>query len=157
MMQSNGHPPKTGWAHLVCELLVSDLQASLDFWQRGLGFETAYQRPEQGFAYLERPEGGQIMLCQNEGQWERYYGREAASKSFFTPPFAPGVMFQISVASLDPVLKALAALEWPLLQGPEEVWRRWGDREGGRREIRLRDPDGYFVMLAEDLGERSLT
>jgi hypothetical protein len=63
-MAQLGSPPKTGWAKLVTELLVSDIAASLAFWRDRLGFEIAYQRPERAFAYLERPEGAQIMLCQ---------------------------------------------------------------------------------------------
>jgi hypothetical protein len=37
-----------------------------------------------------------------------------------------------------------------------DVWRRIGDRIGGQREIFLQDPDGYLVMVAQDLGERPL-
>jgi hypothetical protein len=37
-----------------------------------------------------------------------------------------------------------------------DVWRRIGDRKGGQREIFLQDPDGYLVMVAQDLGERPL-
>jgi len=51
-----GRPPKRGFAKLVSELLVEDLCESLYFWREALGFEIAYQRPEQKFAYLERPE-----------------------------------------------------------------------------------------------------
>jgi hypothetical protein len=29
-----------------------------------------------------------------------------------------------------------------------------GDRENGQREIFVQDPDGYLVMLAEEIGER---
>ena len=65
----HGKPPRSGWARLVCELLVEDLAVSLTFWRR-LGFDIAYQRPEQGFVYLERPEGAQIMLCRRSGRWE---------------------------------------------------------------------------------------
>src|SRR5258708_39924154 len=59
-----GAPPRSGWAGLVPELLVDDIAASLAFWCGLLGFVVAYQRSEQFFAYLERPEGAQIMLCQ---------------------------------------------------------------------------------------------
>jgi hypothetical protein len=36
------------------------------------------------------------------------------------------------------------------------VQERYGDREGGKREVIVLDPDGYLIMLAEDLGERPL-
>jgi len=59
------------FAKLVSELLVEDLCESLYFWGEALGFEIAYQRPKDKFAYLERPEGAQIMLCErSEGRWE---------------------------------------------------------------------------------------
>jgi hypothetical protein len=57
-----GAPPKTGWAKLVPELLVSDIGTSIEFWCNRLGFAIAYQRPEEKFIYLERAEGAQIML-----------------------------------------------------------------------------------------------
>lgn len=65
-------------------------------------------------------------------------------------------MFQIYVDAIAPVEQALATLKIPLHAGPREVWRRWGDREGGKREIFVLDPDGYLIMIAEDLGERPL-
>jgi catechol 2,3-dioxygenase-like lactoylglutathione lyase family enzyme len=66
-MAELGRPPRTGWAKLTPELIVSDIAVSLAFWCDRLGFAIAYQRPEQGFAYLERPEGAQIMLCERSG------------------------------------------------------------------------------------------
>ena len=143
-----GAPPKGGWAKLVCELLVEDIQASLTFWKNVLGFEIAYQRPEQHFAYLERPEGAQIMLCQRSGNWET---------GDMTYPYGRGVMFQVYVNSISGVLASLSSAGWPLHSGPREVWRRYGDREGGKREIFVQDPDGYLVMIAEDLGERPIS
>jgi catechol 2,3-dioxygenase-like lactoylglutathione lyase family enzyme len=82
MTIGSGAPPKTGWAKLVPELLVSDLAASIEFWRSRLGFAIAYQRAEEGFAFLERGEGAQMMLCPRSGKWEtapldRPYGRGA--------------------------------------------------------------------------------
>jgi len=77
-----GAPPKTGWTKLVPELLVSDIGSRLEFWCDRFGFAVAYQRPEEAFAYLERPDGARIMLSQRSGKWEtapldRPYGRGA--------------------------------------------------------------------------------
>jgi hypothetical protein len=63
MDEDMGAPPRSGWAKLVPELLVEDIAISLPFWRDRLGFTIAYQRPEERFVYLERPEGAQIMLC----------------------------------------------------------------------------------------------
>ena len=57
MMTESGARPKTGWAKLVPELLVSDIAASVEFWSHHLGLAIAYERPEETFAYLVRPEG----------------------------------------------------------------------------------------------------
>jgi hypothetical protein len=70
MTKASGAPPETGWAKLVPEPLVSDIAASVEFWRDRLGFVIAYQQPLEAFAYLERPEGAQIMLCQRSGKWE---------------------------------------------------------------------------------------
>lgn len=138
-------PPRGGWASLAPELLVRDLAASLAFWRDLLGFAIAYQRPEQRFAYLQHPDGAQIMLCQRSGNWET---------GPLEPPYGRGVMFQVQVNRLDPVLAALAATAWPLHSGPRAVWRRVGNCDAGQREAFVQDPDGYLVMLAESLGER---
>lgn len=146
MSADEGAPPKTGWPKLMVELLVSDLPASRAFWEGRLGFSVAYQRPEQGFVYLERPEGAQVMLHQRSGVWET---------GPLEPPFGRGVMLQVYVDTLEAVLAALG--DWPLHAGPREVWRRHGDREGGAREVFMLDPDGYLVMISQSLGERRLS
>jgi catechol 2,3-dioxygenase-like lactoylglutathione lyase family enzyme len=140
-----GAPPRNGWQKLVSELLVENLEASIRFWTTTLGFRIAYQRPEDGFVYLERPEGAQIMLCRRAGLWET---------AALERPYGRGVMFQIYVESISETLSNLSKAGWPLYAGPREVWRRWGDRMGGKREIFVQDPDGYLIMIAEDLGER---
>jgi catechol 2,3-dioxygenase-like lactoylglutathione lyase family enzyme len=143
-----GRPPKGGFAKLVSELLVEDLSESLYFWREALGFEIAYQRPEEKFAYLERSEGAQIMLCErSEGRWET---------ATMAKPYGRGVMFQVYISSIDPIIARLQDLRVPIYAGPREVWRRYGDREGGKREVIVLDPNGYLIMLAEDLSERPL-
>jgi catechol 2,3-dioxygenase-like lactoylglutathione lyase family enzyme len=132
---------------MVAELHVNDLKASLSFWQGVLGFQTAYDRPEEKFVYLERPEGHQIMLCQRNGRFET---------GPFHPPLGQGVMFQVYLPSIEPVLSALADRRWPIYLGPREIWRRTGDCESGQREVFVQDPDGYLLMVAEGIGRRKL-
>lgn len=55
MPLSSGRLPVGGFAPLVPELDVIDLEASLRFWCEVLGFAVVYDRPERGFAYLEWP------------------------------------------------------------------------------------------------------
>jgi catechol 2,3-dioxygenase-like lactoylglutathione lyase family enzyme len=142
-----GTPPRSGWVCMVVELLVNDLKASLSFWQDPLGFETAFERPEERFIYLEHPEGHQIMLCQRHGRFEM------GPLEF---PLGRGAMFQIYFRSIEPVLSALAVSRWPIYLGPREVWRKTGDCESGQREAFVQDPDGYLLMVAENIGTRPL-
>jgi catechol 2,3-dioxygenase-like lactoylglutathione lyase family enzyme len=142
-----GAPPRGGWARMVAELHVNDLQASLGFWQGVLGFAVAYARAEEGFAYLEHPDGPQVMLCRRNGRFET---------GAMAPPLGQGVMFQLYLDDIAPVLAALEQRGWPLYLAPREVWRRTGDRESGQREAFVQDPDGYLLMVAQALGERAL-
>lgn len=141
----SGAPPKSGWAKLAPELHVNDLAASLDFWRGILGFEIAYERREEMFVYLEHPEGHQVMLCQRHGRWET---------GAFEYPLGRGAMLQLYFESIEPALAAVAARRWPVYHELREIWRRAGDQETGQREFFLQDPDGYLVMVAQNLGER---
>jgi hypothetical protein len=88
------------------------------------------------------------MLCErSEGRWET---------APMENPYGRGVMFQVYVSSVAPIIDRLKDLRLPIYAGPREVWRRYGDRKGGRREVMVLDPNGYLIMLAEDLGERPL-
>jgi catechol 2,3-dioxygenase-like lactoylglutathione lyase family enzyme len=107
-----------------------------------------YRRLEEAFAYLERPEGAQIMLSQRSGEWET---------AALDRPYGRGAMFQVYVAGIEPVAHSLEAAGWPLYAGPREVWREVGDRQAGQREIFVLDPDGYLVMVADNPGERPLS
>ena len=147
MSAERNAPPKTGWAKMVTELHVNDLNASLVFWKDIIGFDIAYSRQEEKFVYLEHPEGHQIMLCQRHGRFET---------GSMEPPLGQGAMFQIYLQSTDAVLSNLAARNWPIYLGPREVWRRTGDRECGQREVFVQDPDGYLLMLAQSIGERQI-
>ncbi|MCJ2083675.1 bleomycin resistance protein [Methylobacterium sp. J-090] len=138
--------PEGGFAGLVPELDVFDLERSLKFWCGGLGFVVAYARPEAGFAYLER-DGVQVMLNRVNGNW---------SVGALEPPLGRGLNLQITVATLEPVLVGLAAGGSPLFRGVHDAWYRAGSVEIGLRQVLVQDPDGYLLRLCEALGTRSV-
>jgi catechol 2,3-dioxygenase-like lactoylglutathione lyase family enzyme len=147
MRANRNAPPKAGWANIVTELHVAELDVSLTFWADIIGFEIAYEREAEKFVYLEHPEGQQIMLCQRHGRFE------PGSMQY---PLGQGAMFQIYLRDIGAILTNLAAQKWAIYLGPREVWRATGDRESGQREVFVQDPDGYLLMLAQNLGERPL-
>lgn len=132
---------------LVPELIVTDLRTSLHFWTTLVGFGIAYERPEEGFAYLDL-HGAQIMLEQQNSVEQQWLSDE------LTAPFGRGINLQIEVVCVDTVINRLQTAQWPLFLEREEVWYRAGDKEVGQRQFLAQDPDGYLVRLVENLGER---
>jgi catechol 2,3-dioxygenase-like lactoylglutathione lyase family enzyme len=141
---NTGSPPAT-WSNMMPEIMVADYDRAMEFWTGVLGFRICYTRPAMKFAYLERGEGGQMMLYQRDGYWET---------GALEVPFGRGVVLQVYVADLAPLEAAVRAAGLPFYVEPRERWRDWGDRLGGQREFLVQDPDGYLVMVAERIGER---
>lgn len=137
---SEGNRPVGGFAALVPELNVTDLDVSLQFWCELLGFDIAYTRPAARFAYLQR-ETIQVMLCQINGEWMT--GRLEA-------PFGRGINFQLTISNLDPVVTALEQHGWPLFRPVQEKAYQVGDRLSRSREFLVQDPDGYLIRFAQD-------
>lgn len=67
-----------------------------------------------------------------------------------------GAGFQTYFGSIEPVLRASEVRKWPIYLGPREVWRRTGDRESGRREVFVQNPDGHLLVIAENIDRREL-
>lgn len=132
---------------LVPELMVTNLDSSLAFWVSRLGFKVAYQRSDDGFAYLDL-NGAQVMLEQidpDAGQW---------LTAPLTKPFGRGINLQIDVEVFAPIIQKLVQAGCPLYRECKDTWYRADDIEVGQREFIVQDPDGYLVRLVERLGER---
>lgn len=141
-------PTEFAFARLVPELLVTDLAASLRFWCDLCGFAVAFERPEDGFAYLDRG-GAQVMLEQIAAPGRRWITGTVER------PFGRGVNFQIDVDDVAVVLAGLSAVGWPRFLEPEEKWYRAGTRDVGVCQFLVQDPDGYLVRFSQSLGSRA--
>ncbi len=140
---------------LVPELLCSDLDVSLDFYLKLVGFRVLYDRPENRFAFLEL-DGVELMLDetpevsddaildQNSDWWT----------ARATKPYGRGINFQIEVADVQAIRDRLAVARWPLFRPLEDQWYRAGEHEVGNREFLVQDPDGYLLRFFTDLGGR---
>jgi catechol 2,3-dioxygenase-like lactoylglutathione lyase family enzyme len=130
---------------LVPEFAVRDLDASLGVY-RLLGFEVAYDRPEERFAFL-RLGGAQLMLYQIG------VGRVLAPHgASLDRPLGRGVNLQIKVPAAAPLAASLEGAGLVLHTALEERWYRAGPIRHGVRQFVVADPDGYLLRLAEDLG-----
>lgn len=134
---------------LVPEFSVSDWRLSKAFYCNVLGFECAYERPEEGFCYLRL--GDAELMIDQIGQG-RTFDDGYLPASY---PFGMGLNVQIRVPSVDPLVEALANINHPLVLPVEEKWYRVGDGEGGNRQFVVADPDGYLLRFFQDLGMRS--
>lgn len=144
-------PPARPSPKLIPELKVTSLQASLAFWRDILGFAILYDRPEEGFARIERA-GTEFMLDEyDNGPADRLGIWDIGGREY---PLGRGINFQISVDDVAPLLAALAAGGWPLFFGPEERWYRAGREEIGVRQFLVQDPDGYLLRFSQPLGLR---
>lgn len=130
---------------LVPELSVRDLAPSLAFYTGVLGFHVVYDRPDTGFALIER-EGARLMLeAVSGGSW---------ITAALEPPFGRGINFEIAVSDLGVIEAAIRYAALPLFRPAEEAWYRAGARWLGQRQLLVQDPDGYLLRLAQSLGVR---
>jgi catechol 2,3-dioxygenase-like lactoylglutathione lyase family enzyme len=131
---------------LIPELICSDLMRSVLFYIDVLGFELAYQRTEDKFAYLTLGEA-HLMLEQADtgrkfliGPLERPYGR--------------GMNLQIRVDNVVSLYAGVTTDGAPITLELEEKWYRIGDELAGNRQFVVEDPDGYLLRFYQDLGRK---
>jgi uncharacterized glyoxalase superfamily protein PhnB len=133
---------------LTPELYCTDIKVSLPFYTQVLGFTVQYQRPENGFAMLER-QGSRIMLDQIVPGSPRTW-----LTAPLEAPFGRGINLQMATDKIDElyahVQKAGARIFLPM----EEKWYRCDDVHLGNRQFIVQDPDGYLLRFYKDLGER---
>jgi catechol 2,3-dioxygenase-like lactoylglutathione lyase family enzyme len=133
---------------LVPEFSVSDWRASRRFYCELIGFSVRYERPEEGFCYLDLG-GAQLMIDQIG------IGRDFASDDApLERPFGRGLNVQIRVSDVQAIIERLANAGIDLYLPLEEKWYRRDDQEVGNRQFVVADPDGYLLRLFEDLGSR---
>lgn len=136
---------------LVPELNITSLPESLRFWRDLLGFRILYDRPEQGFAAVER-DGVEFMLEEYDtGPAERLGIWDTGARE---KPYGRGINFEITVADVGVLMSSLEQAGWPLFFGPEERWYRVGAEEVGVRQFLVQDPDGYLLRFSQSLGRR---
>jgi catechol 2,3-dioxygenase-like lactoylglutathione lyase family enzyme len=128
---------------LVPELSVSDLAASLHFYRDLLGFGVVYDRPAEGFAFLER-DGCQLMLDQIglSRTWET---------GPLQHPLGRGVNLQLRVADLDALLARLEAGAVRLFLPVETKAYHVAGSLKTQRQFCVQDPDGYLLRFCEQL------
>jgi len=132
---------------LIPEFSVTDLNRTLDFYTKILGFTIEYRRDDSHFAFLSWNAGQQIMIEQINGNWQT---------GEMEYPFGRGINFQFEVRSVNELLDLLKKHDYPVFVEPEENWYRVKNNEWGSLEFLIKDPDGYLLRFSEDLGFREI-
>ncbi len=123
-------------------MAVSNLNKSLEFYVKILGFKAEYYREK--FVFLSF-QGSQIMISENDiwntGKLEKPFGR--------------GINFQIEARDIIPVLKSLKSNNYPLFRAVQENWYRKNKQLLGNREFLVQDTDGYLLRFFQKIGTKS--
>ena len=131
---------------LIPELSVSNFKKSLHFYIKVLGFKIEYQREKPKFALLSF-QGTQIMIEEINNNW---------NTDKLEYPFGRGINFQIEVDKIQPILGNLKKCDYPIFIEPKENWYKQNNQLLGNKEFLIKDPDGYLLRFAENLGVKSL-
>lgn len=121
------------------ELLVTDVNRSIEFWCSICGFEVRYARPEERFAYIGL--GSAHLMLEEVG-----VGRNWITGPL-EPPLGRGINFQITVPDADVVAAALTAAGVELFMPPETKRYQVGADLASVRQFLVADPDGYLVRF----------
>jgi catechol 2,3-dioxygenase-like lactoylglutathione lyase family enzyme len=129
-------------------IAVTDVEASSRWYQRLLGL-----RSDHGGKEYERLVRGDTLVLQlHSFDVDHHHGPIGDRKS---KPYGNGVLLWFEIDDFDAAVARAAELKAGVVLPPH---RNPPDGNGGpdHREIWLRDPDGYTVVLASPDGEASL-
>jgi catechol 2,3-dioxygenase-like lactoylglutathione lyase family enzyme len=130
---------------LIPELTVLNIDVSLNFYTKILGFKIEYFREEDKFAFISL-NGAQMMLEEyNDDLWN------TGSLEY---PFGRGINFSIEVPDINPILENLKNNNINLKLDVEEKWYRKDTKLLGEKHFLVMDPDGYLLRFLESLGEK---
>lgn len=129
----------------IPELSVTNIENSLKFYKT-IGFKIEYERPEDKFAFISLGEI-QFMLQELTGDDKWDIGP-------LIYPFGNGINFQLEVDDVEKIYNSLKENNYEITFDMEENWYRQDNKLLGSKEFLVKDPDGYLLRFAEDLGEK---
>ena len=129
---------------LVPELLCSNIDATKDFYCRILGFNIAYERPEEKFAYFNK-NGIEIMVEQFDAP-----GRHWITAKLETP-FGRGINFQCEVSDIEQFYTKVKTLAPKAIYLEMETKTyQCGDKLIPQKQFLVQDLDGYLFRFCEE-------
>jgi len=133
---------------LIPELSVLNIEKSLEFYTKILGFKVEYKR--EGFAFLSL-QGTQIMIDD---------GNDNSDSPWYTGkleyPRGRGIHFQIEVKDITPLFESLKKNNYPIKTQPKDYLFKKDDTLVGMKGFLVMDPDGYLLMFNQDIGTKKI-
>lgn len=121
-------------------IAVADVEASSRWYQRLLGCESDHGGPE----YERLVHGGALILQLHRWEVEHHHGPIGDPGA---RPYGNGVLLWFETDAFDAAVARAAELRAEVVLAPHV------NPNAGHREIWLRDPDGYTVVLASPAGD----
>lgn len=131
---------------LVPELLVADVDRSIEFWCGLCGFTIHYARPEEHFAYLTL--GSAHVMLEQEG-FNRNWITGPLKR-----PLGRGINFQITVPDCLTIAAVLRRAGIALFMEPETKGYRIDHEEVDVCQFLVQDPDGYLIRFQSPVERR---
>ena len=126
---------------LIPELSVSNIQNSLNFYVRVLGFKVEYERKENKFAFLSYGKA-QLMIEEVNNHW---------NTGELVYPFGRGINLQIEIKDIKSIQKSLKKHKIKPFKDIFESSYRAGTKTYKQLEILILDPDGYLLRFSQDI------
>lgn len=137
------------WNQMIPEFDVFNLEESLNFYTKLIGFHIEYDRKEDKFAFLQL-ENVQIMLQEIDIENNKW----GTGKLEY--PLGVGINFQIEVPNIDEIYNKLKKFNYKIFVEIEDHWYRKEHTLLGCREFLVQDPNGYLLRFSQDLGEKEV-
>lgn len=137
------------WNQMIPEFDVFNLEESLNFYTKLIGFHIEYDRKEDKFAFLQL-ENVQIMLQEIDIENNKW----GTGKLEY--PLGVGINFQIEVPNIDEIYNKLKKFNYKIFVEIEDHWYRKENTLLGCREFLVQDPNGYLLRFSQDLGEKEV-
>lgn len=137
------------WNQMIPEFDVFDLEKSLEFYTKFIGFDVVYTREEDRFAFLQL-DNVQIMIQEIDFENNKW------QVDTLKYPLGNGINFQIDVTNIDEIYNNLKDNNYTIFVEMEEHWYRKENVLMGCKEFLVQDPNGYLLRFSEDLEDRKI-
>ncbi len=144
---------------LVPELLVTDIQQSLNFYTKILGFGIYAERKEEGFAEVFLADV-HIMLDHTAALHAVTDLEFVTNRQWRTAemqyPFGRGINLEITIPDINLIYSSLQNNNYPIKFPMEEKSYRVNNQLQGVKQFLVLDPDGYLLRFATNFAKKDI-